>query len=152
MAEMDYRDTTNLLNSAETSYQDDDRVADHKDASSHVGSFSSSSDTSPPSFLPDDFRDQPHIANLSSLPPDEKPKIKTIKDLHTYDRMYYYYQSEDGQHIYLHPLDIRVLKQEFGSYDHFPNEITVRVVGVDESTMTEVSFIFFFIKKNSYLF
>ncbi|CAG8641939.1 12664_t:CDS:10, partial [Ambispora leptoticha] len=53
------------------------------------------------------------------------------------DGMYYFYQSEDGQRIYLHPLDIRILKHEFEHYENFPNEISVRVIGVEESTMTE---------------
>ncbi|KAG5461009.1 MAG: hypothetical protein BJ554DRAFT_6871 [Olpidium bornovanus] len=50
---------------------------------------------------------------------------------------YYFFQARDGQHLYLHPLDIRVLKQEYGDYDEFPETITVRVVGVEESTLTE---------------
>jgi hypothetical protein len=107
------------------------------DNTSHNDFDAASLVSSPPPFLPDDFKDHPHIANISPLKPDEKNKIKTTKDFRNDEQMYYYYQSEDGQHIYLHPLDIRVLKQEFGSYDHFPEEITVRIVGVDESTMTE---------------
>ncbi|RIA95012.1 hypothetical protein C1645_734374 [Glomus cerebriforme] len=133
MAKIDYNkthDTTNLLNSLE--------VADSKNALINASRDNVDvTSTSTPSFLPDDFKDHPHIANISPLKPEEKHKIKATKDFLADDRMYYYYQSEDGQHIYLHPLDIRVLKHEFGSYDNFPDEITVRVVGVDESTMTE---------------
>ncbi|CAI2185065.1 15101_t:CDS:10, partial [Funneliformis geosporum] len=147
MADADYnkiQDKANLLNAIETSYQEVDVFADevalvnntsHEDI--NTTSFKISSDANPPPFLPDDFKYKPHIANLSPLTPDEKPKIKTTKVSRAYDREYYYYQSEDGQHIYLHPLDIRVLKQEFGSYNQFPNDITVRILGVDESTMTE---------------
>jgi hypothetical protein len=145
MAEIDYnriQGTTNLLNSVETDYKEEVVCADNKNAlineSHNDNDMNISFISSPPSFLPDDFKDHPHIANISPSKPDEKYKIKNTKDFHTDDQIYSYYQSEDGQHIYLHPLDIRVLKQEFGSYDHFPDEITVRVVGVDESTMTEV--------------
>jgi hypothetical protein len=133
MAEVDYnntQDTENLLHSVEEGV-----LADNANSASHNDIDIASS---PPPFLPDDFKDHPHIANISPLKPDEKHKTKTTKDFRIDDQMYYYYQSEDGQHIYLNPLDIRVLKQEFGSYDDFPDEITVRVVGVDESTMTEV--------------
>ncbi|CAG8488224.1 4499_t:CDS:10 [Funneliformis caledonium] len=144
MADADYneiQDKKNLLNTIETSYQEDEVFADNKVATSHGdinnSSFNLSSDAIPPPFLPEDFKYKPHIANLSPLDHNEKPKIKATKDSRAYDRMYYYYQSEDGQHIYLHPLDIRVLKQEFGSYNQFPNDITVRILGVDESTMTE---------------
>lgn len=157
MAELDYRkveDTMNSLNSVisvepevEAVYTDN---KDNKnDASHNDASYNDDINNSPPSFLPDDFKDHPHIANISPLKPDEKHKIKTTKDLIADDKTYYYYQSEDGQHIYLNPLDIRVLKQEFGSYDNFPDEITVRIVGVDESTMTEV-FILIILKINSF--
>jgi hypothetical protein len=52
---------------------------------------------------------------------------------------YYFYQTCDGQHVYLHPLDIKILKKEFVSYDKFPKNIIVRVSNVEESTLTEVS-------------
>ncbi|KAI9289820.1 hypothetical protein BC943DRAFT_137 [Umbelopsis sp. AD052] len=50
---------------------------------------------------------------------------------------YYFYQTADGQHVYLHPLDIKILKQEFTTYDKFPRSIVVRVNDVEESTLTE---------------
>ncbi|KAJ3038255.1 RING finger protein 10 [Rhizophlyctis rosea] len=53
------------------------------------------------------------------------------------DGMYYFYQSADGQHLYLHPLDIKVLKYEYDSYDHFPERVTVRSIHVQESTVNE---------------
>jgi hypothetical protein len=51
---------------------------------------------------------------------------------------YYFYQAVDGQHIYLHPLDIRILKYEFGDYEKFPRQIQVKATSVQESTLTEV--------------
>ncbi|KAJ3175058.1 RING finger protein 10 [Geranomyces variabilis] len=53
------------------------------------------------------------------------------------DGMYYFYQSADGQHLYLHPLDIKVLKYEYETYDRFPDRIEVDVIKVQESTMTD---------------
>ncbi|KAG0164334.1 hypothetical protein DFQ30_010096 [Apophysomyces sp. BC1015] len=50
---------------------------------------------------------------------------------------YYFFQSADGQHIYLHPLDIKILKHEFGDYCHFPRELQVVATGIEESTVTE---------------
>lgn len=50
---------------------------------------------------------------------------------------YLFFQAADGQHVYLHPLDIKVMKHEFGSYERFPEHIYVEVVGVEESTLTE---------------
>ena len=50
---------------------------------------------------------------------------------------YYFYQSSDGQHYYLHPLDIKVLKHEFGSYDNFPSNLKLPIIAVYESTVTK---------------
>lgn len=52
---------------------------------------------------------------------------------------YYFYQTSDGQHVYLHPLDIKILKKEFVTYETFPKSIIVRVNDVEESTLTEVN-------------
>ena len=54
------------------------------------------------------------------------------------DAQYYFFQSADGQHLYLHPLDIRILKHEYGDYHKFPKQLKVIVTGVQESTLTEV--------------
>ena len=48
---------------------------------------------------------------------------------------YYFYQAADGQHFYLHPLDIKVLKHEFGSYDNFPAKLKLPIIAVYESTV-----------------
>ncbi|KAJ3110830.1 RING finger protein 10 [Phlyctochytrium bullatum] len=53
------------------------------------------------------------------------------------DGYYYFYQASDGQHIYLHPLEIRLLKHEYGEYDRFPDTLNVKVMTIQESTMTE---------------
>ncbi|KAI9343403.1 hypothetical protein BD770DRAFT_447427 [Pilaira anomala] len=50
---------------------------------------------------------------------------------------FYFYQAVDGQHVYLHPLDIRILKHEFGEYENFPRTIQVQATSVQESTLTE---------------
>ncbi|CAG8541906.1 16933_t:CDS:2, partial [Cetraspora pellucida] len=106
------------------------------DKSNNPGSLSDSGN-SPPAFLPDEFRVQSHIAYISQSTPEPKQKTKVLQPVAYSDCTYYFYQSEDGQHAYLHPLDIRILKQEFGTYEQFPNEISVRIVNVEESTITE---------------
>lgn len=50
---------------------------------------------------------------------------------------FYFYQAVDGQHVYLHPLDIRILKHEFGEYNQFPHRLQVQATSVQESTLTE---------------
>ncbi|KAF9537378.1 hypothetical protein EC957_008381 [Mortierella hygrophila] len=51
--------------------------------------------------------------------------------------MYYFYQASNGHHLYLQPLDIRILKQHFETYDKFPDTITVKVLGIEETSLTE---------------
>ncbi|KAF9419688.1 hypothetical protein BGZ94_009340 [Podila epigama] len=50
---------------------------------------------------------------------------------------YYFYQAANGHHLYLQPLDIRILKHHFGRYEHFPDRIMVKVVGIEETSLTE---------------
>jgi hypothetical protein len=73
----------------------------------------------------------------SSIQPSASAKPKHT-DPALLSPSYFFYQTADGQHVYLHPLDIKILKQEFTTYDKFPKSIVVRVNDVEESTLTEV--------------
>ncbi|KAK4051872.1 hypothetical protein OIV83_002577 [Microbotryomycetes sp. JL201] len=53
------------------------------------------------------------------------------------DSSYYFYQAASGQNIFLHPLDIKILKAHFGTYEGMPDVIEVSVEGADEGTVTE---------------
>ncbi|KAK9896415.1 hypothetical protein P389DRAFT_189979 [Cystobasidium minutum MCA 4210] len=53
------------------------------------------------------------------------------------DATYYFYQASSGQHIYLHPLDIKILKSYFVEYSNFPESIRVRIDGIEEGSMNE---------------
>ncbi|KAM5194455.1 E3 ubiquitin-protein ligase RNF10 [Mantella aurantiaca] len=50
---------------------------------------------------------------------------------------YYFYQAVDGQHIYLHPVNVRCLVHEYGSLEQCPETITATVVETDGFTVTE---------------
>ncbi|KAK9767242.1 hypothetical protein K7432_003120 [Basidiobolus ranarum] len=52
---------------------------------------------------------------------------------------YFFYQSADGQHMYLHPIDVKILREEFGAYENFPDEISAPMIGFEESTINPVS-------------
>ncbi|KAF9311730.1 hypothetical protein BG003_007068 [Podila horticola] len=51
--------------------------------------------------------------------------------------VYYFYQAANGHHLYLQPLDIRILKHHFETYERFPDTITVKVLGIEETSLTE---------------
>lgn len=50
---------------------------------------------------------------------------------------YYFYQAEDGQCLYLHPVNVRCLIQEYGSLENSPEKITATVVEISGHSMTE---------------
>ncbi|EEP78396.1 conserved hypothetical protein [Uncinocarpus reesii 1704] len=61
--------------------------------------------------------------DLSTAPNFEKPKSSCAA--HPSDQPYYFYQALP--HFYLSPLDIRILKAEFGDFSQFPSTILPRV-------------------------
>ncbi|XP_069817360.1 E3 ubiquitin-protein ligase RNF10 isoform X2 [Dendropsophus ebraccatus] len=50
---------------------------------------------------------------------------------------YYFYQAVDGQHVYLHPVNVRCLVHEYGSLERCPEIITAPVVEIDGFTVNE---------------
>ena len=77
---------------------------------------------------------QQELALLSESYLSAKPTIQVQPDQEV---IYYYYQSTDGQHIYMHPLDTKILKCEFKSYDNFPKKLSAPVICIQESTIDE---------------
>ena len=49
----------------------------------------------------------------------------------------YFYQSTDGQRIYINALNIRCLMTEFGSFESCPSKIRAKIVSCDSYFMTE---------------
>ncbi|KAJ3604643.1 hypothetical protein NHX12_029383 [Muraenolepis orangiensis] len=50
---------------------------------------------------------------------------------------YYFYQAEDCQQMFLHPVNVRCLLREYGSLEASPDTITARVVETEGHTVTE---------------
>nr|XP_061804672.1 E3 ubiquitin-protein ligase RNF10-like [Nerophis lumbriciformis] len=50
---------------------------------------------------------------------------------------YYFYQAEDCQQMFLHPVNIRCLLREYGSLEASPDSITATVVEIEGHTVTE---------------
>lgn len=49
-----------------------------------------------------------------------------------------YLTAEDGQCMYLHPVNVRCLVREYGSLEKSPEKITAAVVEITGYSMTEV--------------
>ncbi|OLL26065.1 putative RING finger protein [Neolecta irregularis DAH-3] len=43
---------------------------------------------------------------------------------------YYFYQPRSASHFYLSPLDVRILKTQFGSFSQFPNNLLVQIEAI----------------------
>lgn len=52
-------------------------------------------------------------------------------------KLKYFYQAEDGQHIYMHSLNVRCLTAEYSSMEFCPKEIVAVIVDVEEFCMSE---------------
>ncbi|KAM6965379.1 E3 ubiquitin-protein ligase RNF10 [Aplochiton taeniatus] len=50
---------------------------------------------------------------------------------------YYFYQAEDCQQMFLHPVNVRCLLREYGSLEASPHTITATVVEIEGQTVTE---------------
>ncbi|XP_078486644.1 E3 ubiquitin-protein ligase RNF10 isoform X2 [Ciona intestinalis] len=50
---------------------------------------------------------------------------------------YYFYQSNDGQHIYLHPINAKCISHQYGSFENCPTEITAKILELERFTMNE---------------
>ncbi|XP_050779550.1 RING finger protein 10 isoform X2 [Gopherus flavomarginatus] len=50
---------------------------------------------------------------------------------------YYFYQAEDGQCMYLHPVNVRCLVHEYGSLENSPEKLIAAVVEITGYSMTE---------------
>ncbi|KAI8806656.1 hypothetical protein BJ742DRAFT_854957 [Cladochytrium replicatum] len=74
------------------------------------------------------------------IPPSHAPPIAAATPVNVppADGFYYFYRCADGQHMYMHPMDIKILKHKYGSYDRFPDVLHIeKVLSVRESTVTE---------------
>lgn len=53
------------------------------------------------------------------------------------EQAFYFYQAEDGQHIYLHSLNARCLVREYGSLEHCPQTISGKIVEKESVFVTD---------------
>ncbi|XP_031551488.1 RING finger protein 10-like [Actinia tenebrosa] len=55
------------------------------------------------------------------------------------NQYYYFYQAEDGQNIFLHPINARCLIKEYGSLENCPEYISAKILEMEAITQTEES-------------
>ncbi|XP_061025405.1 E3 ubiquitin-protein ligase RNF10 isoform X2 [Eubalaena glacialis] len=69
----------------------------------------------------------------SQQEPVTKPSITRLSS----SPCYYFYQAEDGQHMFLHPVNVRCLVREYGSLEQSPEKISATVVEIAGYSMSE---------------
>ncbi|XP_013838398.1 RING finger protein 10 isoform X1 [Sus scrofa] len=72
-------------------------------------------------------------AESSQQEPVTKPSITHLSS----SPCYYFYQAEDGQHMFLHPVNVRCLVREYGSLEQSPEKISATVVEIVGYSMSE---------------
>lgn len=53
------------------------------------------------------------------------------------EKSFLFYQSSDGQHIYLNPFSTKILSEEYGSLENCPLEIRAKILQMDWISMNE---------------
>ncbi|XP_045023573.1 RING finger protein 10-like [Daphnia magna] len=79
-----------------------------------------------------------NVFHISSTP-IASPDNSSMTDAHRIQQksVFYFYQSSDGQAIYLHHINVQILVRCFGSLELCPETIQGRIVEVETLSMTE---------------
>ncbi|XP_077418210.1 E3 ubiquitin-protein ligase RNF10 [Vanacampus margaritifer] len=76
-----------------------------------------------------------HISDAENYAKESEPSHAQASQVHR--PFYYFYQAEDCQQMFLHPVNIRCLLREYGSLEASPDSITATVVEIEGHTVTE---------------
>lgn len=51
---------------------------------------------------------------------------------------FHYFQAADGQAVFLHALNVRMLARDYGALEHSPHSFTARIVEIEGASIDEV--------------
>lgn len=68
---------------------------------------------------------------------EEKPSSVEAEGGSKAAKFYYFYQAEDGQHIYLHAINAKMLEHSYGSLEFGPKTLKGRILEKEGGSMTE---------------
>ncbi|XP_017877027.1 RING finger protein 10 [Ceratina calcarata] len=73
--------------------------------------------------------------NEETLKPVESlPNIQSTSGI---QKFFYFYQAEDGQHLYLHAMNVKMLEMQYGSLENSPHVITGKLLEKEGGNLTE---------------
>mgnify|MGYP003563170673 FL=1 len=70
----------------------------------------------------------PLVVPKNYLPTETQPQVSSTTHL-------FFYQLQDGQPYFLHPLNVNMLLKHFGSFEAFPHSISGEIVNIEEKTV-----------------
>ncbi|MBN3322756.1 RNF10 protein, partial [Atractosteus spatula] len=83
-----------------------------------------------------ELKAEPDLKQEPSVP-ESASKQEAVPETTGNRPYYYFYQAEDGQQMFLHPVNVRCLVREYGSLECSPSTITASVVEIDGHTVSE---------------
>ncbi|XP_020283042.1 RING finger protein 10 [Pseudomyrmex gracilis] len=109
------------------------KATESKDASSTENTAEKEDDTSLGNELNANRDDNKPLTKQSSIDSVSSDNQSTS----TSPKYSYFYQAEDGQHIYLHAANVKMLEMQYGSLEFCPPVITGRLLEKEASICTE---------------
>jgi len=110
------------------------------DAAVDVATPGTTASPSPPQAGPapptDDVAAVPKSSSASSTTAVPGPATATASAAPATD-MYYYHQAADGQNVFLHPLNVKCLLQQWGAHANFPPTLEGTILELERMTMDE---------------
>lgn len=106
-------------------------------AASLVGEASDTAEVvEDPHGSPDDKKEQRHTSESTSGDSDsELPR--PLSPSHVSAQYYYFYQADDGQNVFLSPINARCLIKEYGSLENCPEYITAQILEMEALSQSE---------------
>lgn len=83
------------------------------------------------------LEDMVNEVGLGETPPQEMKHKKYDNEDQQSSKCIYFYQASDGQHIYIHSLNVKMLKHTYGSLEHAPSTITAKILSRESDYMRE---------------
>ncbi|XP_076282228.1 E3 ubiquitin-protein ligase RNF10 [Lasioglossum baleicum] len=84
-----------------------------------------------------------NVANEKEIKNDDEASSKIIESLNIsqstsgVQKFFYFYQADDGQHLYLHAMNVKMLEQQYGSLENSPHTIKGKLLEKEGGSITE---------------
>ncbi|XP_051117245.1 uncharacterized protein LOC127241980 [Andrographis paniculata] len=81
----------------------------------------------------------PQVSGMNELLEDEDRSTSSSAPVKKDEALYNFFQAIDGQHIILHPLNMKCLLHHYGSYERLPDRISGKILQMETVTQSEAT-------------